>query len=337
VRIDGNRVGPLDSGQEGAVPVGKESRPSPGRIHMKMAADLQGQIGHGLQRIDVAGFGRAGDADQRQRENVPVTKAPTLLSQELQIDAVVRVGLHLDQIVPAKAQNVGSLAEGVVPALGDEDGNAVSAAMFQRAGQPLPGNAAKSPVRREEAVARHPERRDVGDGASGAEGPQGMLAVVHPWRIEFVIASIDQVMEHGEYLPLHGGKGLGGLHLDHVLVEGGHEPRQGEHEVRERRCHVADKTGCGGMDRLGNKILFDELGVFGDVGRFFGDGEGGETRFDLFEVAFNGDDMSLQKTCYIAADRLIDGAEGRIGRFRHGEDPVKVFQIGAGCVTIFRH
>jgi len=100
---------------------------------------------------------------------------------------------------------------------------------------------------------------------------------------------------------------------------------------------MTDKTGCGGMDRLGNKILFDELGVFGDVGRFFRDGEGGETRFDLFEVAFNGDDVSLQKTCDIAADRLIDSAEGRIGCFRHGEDPVKVFQIGAGCVTIFRH
>jgi len=69
--------------------------------------------------------------------------------------------------------------------------------MFQRAGQPFLGNAAKSTGRGEEAVARHPERRDVGDGAAGAEGPESMLAVVHPWRIEVVFASIDQVMEHG--------------------------------------------------------------------------------------------------------------------------------------------
>jgi len=66
-----------------------------------MAAELLGKIGHRLQGIDIAGFGRPGDADQRKGENVPVLKAPALLSQELQVDAVVPVCLNLDQIVPA--------------------------------------------------------------------------------------------------------------------------------------------------------------------------------------------------------------------------------------------
>src|SRR6185369_5903720 len=90
-------------------------------------------------------------------------------------------------------------------------------------------------------------------------------------------------------------------------------------------------------DRLGNQVLLDEFGIFGDVGRLFRDGGGGEIRFDLFEVAFNGDNMSLQKAGDIVGNRLIDSAEGRIGRFRHGKDAVKVFQIGAGYVAIFRH
>ena len=225
-----------------------------------------------------------------------VLQAPAFLPQQLQVDAVVGVGLHLDQVVPADAEQVGGLAEGVVSALGDEDGDPVAAAMLQGPAQPFLGNAAEVAVRREEAVARHPERRDVGDRAAGAEGPQGVLAVVDPGRVEVVIAAVDQVMEHGQDLPLHGGKGLGGLHLDQVLVEGGHQARQGEHEVGERRGHVADKARGGGMDRLGDQVLFDELGVVGDVGRFFRDGGGGEIRLDLFQVAFDGDDMGLQET-----------------------------------------
>ncbi len=187
---------------------------------------------------------------------------------------------------------------------------------------PFLGNAAEGAVRGKEAVACHPERRGIGDGAAGAEGSQGSLAVMNPGGIEAVLAAVDQVMEHGQDLPLHRGEGLGGLHLDQVLVEGGHQSRQRQHEVGQRRGHVADKPRGSGMDRLGDQVFLDELGVFGDVGRFFGDDGGGKIGFDLFQIAFDGYDMGLEKTGDIVADRLIDSAEGRIGRFRHGEDPV---------------
>ena len=139
VRIDGDRVGPLDAGQQVAVAVGEEGRPAPGGIDMEMAAELPGEIGQRLQRVDVAGFGGAGDADQRQRQDVPLLQAPALLPQRLQVDAVAGVGLHLDQVVPADAEQVGGLAEGVVAALGDEDGDAVAAAVLQGRGPALPG------------------------------------------------------------------------------------------------------------------------------------------------------------------------------------------------------
>jgi hypothetical protein len=100
---------------------------------------------------------------------------------------------------------------------------------------------------------------------------------------------------------------------------------------------VADETGGGGMHRLGNQLLFDKLGIFGDVSRFFGDDRGREIVLDLFEASFDGNDMGLEKTGDIVGNRLIDGAEGRIRRFRHGEDPVKIFQVGASSIAIFRH
>jgi len=293
VRIDGDRVGPLDSVEQEAVTIGKEGRPTPGGIDVKMTADLPGEIGHCLQWVDIAGFGRSGDADQCQGENVLVLKAPAFFSQKLLVHAIFPVDLDLDQVVPAETEKVGGLAEGVMSPLGDEDRNSIGAVMLQCPAQPLLGNAAKCPARGKETVARHPERRDVGDGAAGAEGPQGMLAVMNPRRIEVVGAAIDQVMKHCEDLPFHRGEGLGGFHLDQILVEGGHEACQGEHEVGERRGHMTDKTGCSCMDRLGDQVLLDELGIFGDVGRLFGDGKGREVCFDFFQVALDCDDVGL--------------------------------------------
>ena len=217
---------------------------------------------------------------------------------------------YLDQVVPAEAEQVGGLAEGVVPPLGDEDGDAVDAAVPERPAQPLLGNAAEIAVRGEEAVARHPEGGDVGDGAAGAEGAEGVLAVVDPGGVEVFRLAVDQVVEHGQHLPLHGGEGLGGLHLDQVLVEGGHQARQREHEIGERRGHVADEAGGGGMDRLGDQVLLDELGVVGDVGRLLRDGGGAEMGLDLFHAPFDGDDVGLEKAGDIGGNRLIDGTEG---------------------------
>lgn len=91
-------------------------------------------------------------------------------------------------------------------------------------------------------------------------------------------------MQHGENLTLHRRERLGGFHLDQILIEGGHDPRKRQHEIRERRGHMSDKAGGGGMHRLSDQLLFDKLGVFRDVSRLFGDRGRGEISLDLFNI-----------------------------------------------------
>ncbi len=199
------------------------------------------------------------------------------------------------------------------------------------------GDAAEGLGGAAEAVARHPQGGDVGDGASRAEGTESMLAVVDPLGVKGIVTAVDQAVQHGEDLALQGSEGLGGLDLDQVLVERRHDARQRQHEVRQRRGHMADEAGCRGMHRLGDQLLLDELGVGGDVGRLLGDLRRGEVGFDLFEAALEGDDMGLQKTGDILADRPVDGAQCRIRSFRNGEDTVEVFQGGTRHIAVFRH
>ena len=129
----------VDAGEQMAVALGEEGRPAPGGIDMKMAAEFAGQIGHRLQGIDIAGFGGAGDTDQRQRADILVPQAAAFFLQPLQIDAVALVGLDHHQVVAADAEQIGRLAEGVVPAPGDQHGDIVAAEMLQGAGQPFAG------------------------------------------------------------------------------------------------------------------------------------------------------------------------------------------------------
>ncbi len=118
VGVDGDRIGPFDAGEEVAVALGKEGRPAPGGIDVEMAAKLAGKIGHRLQRIDIAGFGGAGDADQRQRADVLVPQAAASLpSAAVRSMRLSLVGLDHHQIVPADAEQIGGLAEGIMPAL----------------------------------------------------------------------------------------------------------------------------------------------------------------------------------------------------------------------------
>jgi len=88
---------------------------------------------------------------------------------------------------------------------------------------------------------------------------------------------------------------------------------------------------------MGDQLLFHEIRVFGDEGRFFGDSRSGKIGLDLIDVAFEGDDVGLQKAGEVVGDRLIDSAEGRLGRFRNREYPVEIFQICAGRFSVFRH
>ena len=133
---------------------------------------------------------------------------------------------------------------------------------------------------------------------------------MNPGGVELFGATVNQMMQHGQDLTFHRSEGLGGLHLDQVLVESGHHPCQGKHKIGKRRGHVTHKTWCCGVDRLGHQVFLYELGIVRNVGRLFGDGTGGEAGLDLLQRKFNRHDMSLQKPGNVSGNRTIDGTEG---------------------------
>ena len=155
-----------------------------------------------------------------------------------------------------------------------------------------------------------------------------MPGVVHPAAIEVVVAVVDQTMNHRQHLPFHGGECLGGLDLDQVLVEGDHDPRKRQHEVGEGRGHVANKGRRGGIHRLGDELVGEELGVIGNEGRLLGHPSVTEILLDFTELALQGNHMGLQKTGDVTSDVAIDAAQGGVGGFGNGENPVEVFQVG---------
>ena len=83
-------------------------------------------------------------------------------------------------------------------------------------------------------VAGDPEGSQVGDGAAGAHGAQGMAGVVHPLTIEGAVLLVDQSVNHAQDLALHGGERLGGFGFDQVLVQRNHDLGQWQHKIGQR-------------------------------------------------------------------------------------------------------
>ena len=117
VGINGNRIGPLDAGQQMTVTVGKKRRTTPCSINMEMTAELCGKISHGLQRIHITGFGGPADADQGKRQDILVLQPAALLTQRLEVNPVVFPGFYLDQLITTDAKQICGLAQRVVAAL----------------------------------------------------------------------------------------------------------------------------------------------------------------------------------------------------------------------------
>ena len=58
--VEGDGVGLLDAAQQVFVGAGEQGRPAPGGVNMEVGAEFPGDVGHGVQGVDVAGFGGAG-------------------------------------------------------------------------------------------------------------------------------------------------------------------------------------------------------------------------------------------------------------------------------------
>jgi hypothetical protein len=96
------------------------------------------------------------------------------------MSTVVVVGIHRDEVVAPDAQHVGGLAQRIVPAARHQDGEPLAAKVLHGLEHAFLGDAAEVSRRAAEPVARGPQGGDVGDGAAGTEGAQGVAAVLHP-------------------------------------------------------------------------------------------------------------------------------------------------------------
>ena len=243
VGVEGDRVGFLDAAQQVFVGAGEQGWPAPGGVDVEVGAEFPGDIGHGIQRVDVAGFGGAGHAADGHDLDLLLLQLQTFVAQGVGLDAVEFVGFHRHQGIPAKAEDIGGFAQGIVAAFGDDDGGAFMAVVFQGAEQAFFVQTAEAAFSGEGSVASHPQGGEVGDRAAGTHGAQGVPGIVHPFTIERTVFLVHQPVYLAQYLAFHGRERLGGFGFHQVLVQGDHDLRQRQHEVGQCRGHVADERG----------------------------------------------------------------------------------------------
>ena len=119
-------------------------------------------------------------------------------------------------------------------AAGDDDGGAFIAVVFQGPEQTFLVQAPEAAFCRKCPVAGNPKGSEVGDRAAGAHGTQGVTGVVHPLAVEGAVFLVHQAVNHAQDLALHGRERLGGFGFHQVLVQGNHDFRQRQHEIRQR-------------------------------------------------------------------------------------------------------
>ena len=136
---------------------------------------------------------------------------------------------------------------------------------------PIFGDASKIVARGQEAVACNPQGGQIGDRASGTKNTQGMITVLNPSAVELVVkgrgAPVDQAVQDSNDLGLHRRENLGRFNFDRVLVQGEHDFRQRQHEIRDGGSHVANECGRGGVDRLSHNFFQKEFSLLGDKTR----------------------------------------------------------------------
>ena len=122
-----------------------------------------------------------------------------------------------------ETEQVDGLAEGIVGTSRDQDSKAIAVKMLKGTRKPFPGNTTERSGRRTETIARNPQRSNIGNGASGAEGSKSILTIMHPLLVERVVALVDKTVEHGQHLAFQRRKSLGCLNFDKILIQRRHD------------------------------------------------------------------------------------------------------------------
>lgn len=102
-----------------------------------------------------------------------------------------------------------------------------------------------------------------------------------------------------------GRKGAGGFDFDQLLVKGGENAGERQHEVGQGGGHVPDEPGSGCVDGPRDDLFLEEFRVVRNESGFFRNSRQGEIVLDLNDVVLHRDYVLLQKTHQIVKDGLI--------------------------------
>jgi len=114
---------------------------------------------------------------------------------------------------------------------------------------------------RQQRIAGHPQRRDIGQGSILDETPQRRARILHMFLIEIVVFLEYQSMNLGQNLFFDNRDDFGGFQFDDILIQRRNDRLEMNHKERQRRSHVTDKIGGCHIHRMGGDIL-DQIGNY---------------------------------------------------------------------------
>ncbi|MNZ54001.1 hypothetical protein D3C78_718920 [compost metagenome] len=204
-------------------------------------------------------------------------------------------------------------------ALGHQDRQAVVSVVPQPRHQTRPGNAEEASLGGQQVIAAGPQGRDVGRGPPGAKGPKGMFSAMQQWLIESLVATVNQLVQHPQHLPLHGRESAGGFQLDRVLVESRHDFCQWQQERRQGRGHVPDKRRRGRRHGMTEKPVVQLLDMLVDWRRRLWHAYAGEQRFQRLLVCPGVESRAAEERHGMPADALFQARQQFLGGCRWAE------------------
>src|SRR5690554_7123859 len=113
VGVEGYRVGFLDAPQQVFVRAGEQGGAAPGCIYVEVGTKLRGDVGNGIQRVDVTGLGGAGHTTDGDDLDLLFLQFQAFDPQSVWLDAVELVRLHRYQGAPPQPEYVSGFAQGV--------------------------------------------------------------------------------------------------------------------------------------------------------------------------------------------------------------------------------
>jgi len=110
---------------------------------VEVASQFNGKISHLFKGIDVAGFGRAGDADDAQWTNTLITQALTVLTKAPHVDAIVLISFNRNQVLTSNPKQISRFPQRVVCSSRSQYRQAGTAEVLQRFGKAFLSNTFK--------------------------------------------------------------------------------------------------------------------------------------------------------------------------------------------------